>query len=83
VVNLLGTDATGRDILSRLIYGARLSLLGPALIIAFARTAGVTLAISALWIGVVRVAARTPGISSAAVVRVRTDNLSRPGQSHE
>jgi peptide/nickel transport system permease protein len=49
--HLLGTDATGRDILSRLIYGARLSLLGPALIIVFATTAGVTLAISAVWIG--------------------------------
>src|SRR5262249_57110220 len=49
--HLLGTDAVGRDILSRLIYGARLSLLGPALIIAFATTAGVALAISAVWIG--------------------------------
>jgi peptide/nickel transport system permease protein len=49
--HLLGTDAVGRDILSRLIYGARLSLLGPALIIALATTAGVTLAISAVWIG--------------------------------
>ena len=49
--HLLGTDALGRDILSRLIYGARLSLLGPALIIILATTAGVTLAISAVWIG--------------------------------
>ncbi len=49
--HLLGTDALGRDILSRLIYGARLSLLGPALIIAIATTAGVALAISAVWIG--------------------------------
>ena len=49
--HLLGTDAVGRDILSRLIYGARLSLLGPALIIFFATTAGVALAISAVWIG--------------------------------
>ena len=49
--HLLGTDALGRDILSRLIYGARLSLLGPALIIAIATIAGVTLAISAVWIG--------------------------------
>ncbi len=49
--HLLGTDAVGRDIVSRLIYGARLSLLGPALIIALATTAGVTLAISAVWIG--------------------------------
>lgn len=49
--HLLGTDALGRDILSRLIYGARLSLLGPALIIILATTAGVTLAISAVWLG--------------------------------
>lgn len=49
--HLLGTDALGRDILSRLIYGARLSLLGPALIITLATTAGVTLAISAVWLG--------------------------------
>lgn len=49
--HLLGTDALGRDILSRLIYGARLSLLGPALIIVVATTAGVALAISAVWIG--------------------------------
>jgi len=49
--HLLGTDALGRDILSRLIYGARLSLLGPTLIITIATTAGVTLAISAVWIG--------------------------------
>lgn len=49
--HLLGTDAVGRDILSRLIYGARLSLLGPTLIILLATVAGVALAISAVWIG--------------------------------
>jgi peptide/nickel transport system permease protein len=49
--HLLGTDALGRDIFSRLLYGARLSLLGPALIIAFATLAGVFLAISSVWIG--------------------------------
>jgi peptide/nickel transport system permease protein len=49
--HLLGTDSLGRDILSRLLYGARLSLLGPALIIVFATLAGVTLAISSVWIG--------------------------------
>jgi peptide/nickel transport system permease protein len=31
--HLLGTDGSGRDILSRLIWGARLSLAGPALVV--------------------------------------------------
>lgn len=49
--HLLGTDSFGRDLLSRLIYGARLSLLGPALIITIATSVGSVLAISAAWFG--------------------------------
>ena len=34
--HLLGTDQLGRDLLSRLIWGARSSLLGPLIVVAFA-----------------------------------------------
>ena len=49
--HLLGTDSFGRDILSRLMYGARLSLLGPALIIVIATAVGTVLAITSAWYG--------------------------------
>lgn len=49
--HLLGTDSFGRDLLSRLIYGARLSLLGPALIIVISSSVGTVMAISAAWFG--------------------------------
>jgi peptide/nickel transport system permease protein len=49
--HLLGTDSLGRDILSRLIYGARLSLLGPALVILIATGVGTVIAISSAWLG--------------------------------
>ncbi|MER7395786.1 ABC transporter permease [Streptomyces sp. NPDC000151] len=47
----LGTDNTGRDILSRLLYGARPSLLAPALVTVLAGTVGTALAVSAAWLG--------------------------------
>lgn len=49
--HLLGTDSFGRDLLSRLLYGARLSLLGPSLIIVIATTVGTALAVTAAWFG--------------------------------
>jgi peptide/nickel transport system permease protein len=49
--HLLGTDSLGRDLLSRLIWGARLSLLGPFLIILIATLTGTFLAIMTAWVG--------------------------------
>lgn len=46
----LGTDDTGRDLLSRLIVGSRTSLLGPLLIVALSVCLGVPLAITSAWV---------------------------------
>ncbi|GLW96765.1 ABC transporter permease [Microtetraspora sp. NBRC 16547] len=51
VAHLLGTDNTGRDILSRLLHGARSSLLGPAIVVLIAAVVGTVIAVSAAWIG--------------------------------
>ena len=48
---LLGTDDVGRDILSRLIYGARLSLLIGVVVVTLALAAGVTLGLVAGFFG--------------------------------
>lgn len=48
---LLGTDAVGRDIFSRIIYGARLSLLGPAIVVGLATIFGAASAIISAWFG--------------------------------
>lgn len=45
--SLLGQDSAGRDILSRLVYGARLSLLGPLFVVALAAVVGVPLGLAA------------------------------------
>jgi len=47
--HLLGTDDTGRDILSRLIYGARPSLAGPLLVVLLSSTVGTALGVAAAW----------------------------------
>ncbi|MGY1813578.1 ABC transporter permease [Blastococcus sp. SYSU D00820] len=45
--HLLGTDSTGRDVLSRLMDGARLSLLAPLAVVGLSTIAGVTIGLAA------------------------------------
>lgn len=47
----LGTDEVGRDIASRIIWGARVSLAAPLLVVAFATAVGLLLALIAAWRG--------------------------------
>jgi peptide/nickel transport system permease protein len=47
----LGTDELGRDLLSRLIWGARSSLLGPLIVIGVATLVAIPLAAAAGWRG--------------------------------
>ncbi|MFF2507766.1 ABC transporter permease [Streptomyces sp. NPDC058067] len=47
----LGTDQSGRDILSRLMYGARTGLLGPLLVVGVSTLLGILLGVAAAWRG--------------------------------
>jgi peptide/nickel transport system permease protein len=47
----LGFDSQGRDLLSRLLVGARTAMLGPFLVVAIAVAAGSLLAVVAAWRG--------------------------------
>ncbi len=49
--HILGTDQLGRDLLSRLIFGARTALIGPLLVAAGGFTIGTILGLSAGYIG--------------------------------
>jgi peptide/nickel transport system permease protein len=49
--HLLGYDAQGRDILSRLLVGARTSLLGPLAVVAVSLAVGTAVALAAAWRG--------------------------------
>jgi len=50
-LHILGTDDLGRDILSRLIWGARTTLEGPLLVVVFSTIGGSLIAVSAAWLG--------------------------------
>ncbi|MEV0780332.1 ABC transporter permease [Streptomyces sp. NPDC050433] len=47
----LGTDSSGQDLLSRVLYGARTSLIAPVLLLGLAALLGVTLGTLAAWRG--------------------------------
>ena len=49
--HLFGYDANGRDVFSRLLAGARTSMLGPLVVVAASIALGVTIAIAAAWRG--------------------------------
>jgi peptide/nickel transport system permease protein len=49
--HLLGFDAQGRDVLSRLLVGARTSMLGPLAVTVMCMTLGSLLAVTAAWRG--------------------------------
>ncbi|MDP9867193.1 MULTISPECIES: ABC transporter permease [Streptosporangium] len=49
--HLLGTDQSGRDILSRLIYGARTGLLGPLAVVSVSTVLGMLVGVAAAWHG--------------------------------
>jgi peptide/nickel transport system permease protein len=73
----LGYDGQGRDLVSRLLVGARTSFLGPLAIVVIATTVGLTVAVFAAWrggwadallAGVLDAAMSFPGILLAVMV---------------
>jgi len=51
LAHLMGTDQSGRDILSRIIWGARTSLIGPLLVIVITVVLATATALTAVWFG--------------------------------
>lgn len=66
----LGYDAQGRDIVSRLLVGARSSFLGPLSIVVIATTLGLAIAVFASWRG---------GWVDAAIAGVLDASMAFPG----
>jgi peptide/nickel transport system permease protein len=68
--HLLGTDKLGRDVLSRIIYGARVSLSVSLLVILITSTLGTTLGILGGYVG---------GATDSLLMRVTDISLAFPG----
>ena len=66
---LLGTDATGRDILSRIIHGSRFSLLIGTIVVTLSMSTGIILGLLAAFV---------PGIADNAISRIMDVILSVP-----
>ncbi len=66
---VLGTDDQGRDMLSAILYGLRISLLVGFLGVAFAATLGITLGLLAGYLG---------GITDAVIMRIADVQLTFP-----
>ncbi len=49
--HLFGFDGNGRDILSRLLVGARTAIAGPSIVVVLSMTVGTTIAVAAAWLG--------------------------------
>jgi peptide/nickel transport system permease protein len=49
--HILGTDAVGRDIFSRLLVGARTAVLGPLIVVSVSTVIALTMAIVGAWFG--------------------------------
>jgi peptide/nickel transport system permease protein len=49
--HLLGTDQSGRDIFSRLLWGARSSLIGPLIVVVGTAVFGTAIALTSVWWG--------------------------------
>ena len=68
--HLLGTDKLGRDVLSRIIYGSRVSLSVALLVIAITATIGTTLGILGGYLG---------GFMDSLLMRITDISLAFPG----